>query len=88
MYNVFAKEDNTETMNTTMTNIAVLTTGSTIMGVQTATILDSVANAINQLRANQTALMNQMVAMLYAKIPPPSTLQYQPPIQQLTIPVQ
>ncbi len=64
MYNVFAREDDTDTMDTTTTNIAALTTGSTITGVQTATIPDSVANAINQLSANQTALMNQMAAML------------------------
>jgi hypothetical protein len=72
-----------------MTNIVVLTAGSTITGVQTATILDSNANAINQLSASQTALMNQVVAILYANIPPPPpTLHYQPPIQQLALPVQ
>ncbi len=84
MYNVFAKEDNTDTTATTMTNIAALMTEGTI----TATIPDSlVANAINQLSTNKTALMNQMAAMLYANVPPPPTLQYQPPIQQLTVPV-
>ncbi len=89
MYNVFAKEDDTVTMDTTMMDIATLTMGSTITGVQTATIPDSVANAINQLSANQTALMNQMVTMSYANVPPPPpTLQYQQPIRQLTIPVQ
>jgi hypothetical protein len=84
MYNVFADEDKTDTTATTMMNIAVLMTGSTI----TVAILDLVANAINQLSANQTALMNQMAVMSYANVPPPPTLQYQPPIQQLTIPVQ
>jgi hypothetical protein len=72
MYNIFAKEDNTDTTDTTTTNIAALTMGSTIMGVQTATIPDSVANAINQLNTNLTALMNQMVVMSYANVPPPS----------------
>ncbi len=67
MYNVFADEDNTDTTATTATNIAALMTGSTIM----VTIPDSVANAINQLSAEQTALMNQMAAMLYANVPPP-----------------
>jgi hypothetical protein len=67
---------------------SMLTTGSTITGEQTATIPTSFANAINQLSANQTALMNQMAAMSYANVPPPQNLQYQPPIQQLTIPVQ
>jgi hypothetical protein len=66
-------------------HIAVLTTGSTI----TAIILELVANAINQLSANQTAFMNQMAAMSYATYPPPPpNKQYQPPIQQLTIPAQ
>jgi hypothetical protein len=71
MYNVFTKEDNTDTVDTTMTNIAALTTGSTIMGVQTAAIPDSVANAINQLSANKTVLMNQMGASSYTNVPPP-----------------
>jgi hypothetical protein len=83
MYNVFAKEDNTDTRDTTMTNIAALMMGSTIKGVQTATIPESVA-----LSANQTALMNQMAVLSYTNVPPPPTLQYQPLIQQLTIPVQ
>jgi hypothetical protein len=54
MYNMFANEDDMDTTATTVMNIVALTTGSTIM----ATILDLVANAINQLSANQTALMN------------------------------
>jgi hypothetical protein len=39
-------------------------------GVQTATIPDLVANAINHFSANQTVLMNQMAAMLYTNRPP------------------
>ncbi len=58
MYNVVAKEDDTNTTDTTTMNIAALTMGSTIMVVQTVTILDLVANTINQLSANQTVLMN------------------------------
>jgi hypothetical protein len=54
MYNMFAEEDNKDTTATTMTNIVALMTGSII----TVTIPDSVANAINQLSTNQTALMN------------------------------
>jgi hypothetical protein len=84
MYNVFADKDDTATTATTTMNIAGLMTGSII----TATIQESVANAINQLSTNQTALMNQMAVMLYANVPTPPNLQYQPPIQQLTIPVQ
>jgi hypothetical protein len=76
MNNVFAKEDNTDMMDTIITNIAASTSGSAITWVQTATIPDFlVANAINQLSTNQGALMNQMVAMLYAIIPPPPPLQ-------------
>jgi hypothetical protein len=85
MYNMFANKDNTDTTATATMNIAALTTGSTI----TATIPVLVENAINQLSTNQTALMNQMAAMLYTNVPPPPpNQQYQPPIQQLTIPVQ
>jgi hypothetical protein len=84
MYNVFADKDNTDTTVTKTTNIAALMTGSTI----TATIPELVANTINQLSTNQTALMNQMAAMLYANVPPPPNQHYQPPILQLTIPVQ
>jgi hypothetical protein len=68
MYTVFAEEEDTDTTATTTTNIAALTMGSTI----TVTIPDSVANAINQLSTNQTALMNQMVASCTPTYPPPS----------------
>jgi hypothetical protein len=84
MYNVFPEEDNTDTPAATTMNIAALTAESTI----TATIPDTVANAINQLSSNQTALMKQMAAMSYTNVPPLPTLQHQPPIQQLTILVQ
>jgi hypothetical protein len=68
MYNVFADKDNTDTTATATTNIAALKTGSTI----TATIPELVASAINnQLSANQTALMNQIAAILYPNVPPP-----------------
>jgi hypothetical protein len=84
MYNVFANKDDTDTTATAMTNIAALTTRSTI----TATIPELVANTINQLSTNQTVLMNHMATMSYANFPPPPNQQYQPPIQQLTIPLQ
>jgi hypothetical protein len=69
MYNMFADKDNADTAATATTNIAVLMTGSSI----TATIPKLVANAINQLSANQTAFMDQMAAMSYANIPPLKT---------------
>jgi hypothetical protein len=84
MYNVFANKDDTYTTATTTMDIAVLTAGSTI----TATIPESVAKPINQLITNQTVLMNQMAAIMYTNLPPPLNQHYQPPIQQLTIPVQ
>ncbi len=83
MYNVFTNKDDTDTMATTMTNIVALMAGSTIMG----TIPELVPNANNQLSANHTALMIQMAMMLYANVSTDPNLQYQPPIQQLTIPV-
>jgi hypothetical protein len=84
MYTVFANKDNTDTTATATTNIAALTTGSTII----ATITKLVANAIDKLSANQTVLMNQMAAESYANAPHPPNQQYQPPTQQLTIPVE
>jgi hypothetical protein len=74
LYNLFAKEDNTDKTDTTMTNIAALMMGRTITGLQTATIPESVAKLINQLSANQTALMNQMAALSYTYVPPPLQL--------------
>jgi hypothetical protein len=71
MYNMFMEEDDTITTDTAMTNIAALTTGSTIMGVQTAPIPELAAKAINQLSTKQTLLMNQMAALLYTNFPPP-----------------
>jgi hypothetical protein len=65
IYNVFAEdEDNTVTTNTATMNIAALMRGSTITGEQTATISELVANAINQLSTNQTALINQTAVLL------------------------
>ncbi len=98
MYNLFGEGDNEVTDNdTTITQTATAaTTGSTSGGAtnaatSNATIPAEVSAAINQLAANQTAMMNQMVAMQFS--PPPHahhTGQGQihvPPIQQLNIPV-
>jgi hypothetical protein len=60
-------------MDTTMMNIVALMMGSTITGMQRATILDLVANAINQLSKTQNTLMNQMAAMSYANVSAPPT---------------
>ncbi len=98
MYNVFGEGDD-EVMdnNATTTQTAALAmTGSTLDGASnaatsTATIPSEVSAAINQLLANQTAMMNQITAMQLSPPPPAChTGQGQlhvPPIQWLNIPV-
>jgi hypothetical protein len=73
MYNVFAKEDNTDTMDTTMTNNVALTMESTITGVQTATIPELVAITINQL-SNQPDCADEPDGgiVVHQRTPPPS----------------
>jgi hypothetical protein len=87
MYNIFGDDNDTTATETKTTNIAALTTGSTITGSHTAaTIQDLVIKAINQLSANQNILINQMAAMSFnnANITPPQ--QYTaPPIQQVNM---
>ena len=99
MYNVFGEGDDevTDDDATTRTQTAAATTmGSTSGGAlnaatSTATIPSEVSAAINQLLANQTAMMNQITAMQLSPPPPAChTGQGQlhvPPIQQLNIPV-
>jgi hypothetical protein len=98
MYNVFEEGDDKVMDNdTTITQTAMAaTTGSTLggatnAGTSKATIPSEVSASINQLAANQTAMMNQMAAMQFS---PPThachTSQghlHVPPIQQLNIPV-
>ena len=51
----------TATDGTTMTlNVVGITTGSTLMGAHATAVPESIANAINQLSANQLALMTQI----------------------------
>jgi hypothetical protein len=62
MYDVFDNDNattDTKGTTTTITNMAAITTGSTLTSNHATIILDSVTNAINQLSANQTVLMNQ-----------------------------
>ncbi len=77
MYNVFGEGGNEVTDNsTTITQTAVAATpGSTLGGAtnaatSNATIPSAVYAAINQLLANQTAMMNQMAAMQFSPLPP------------------
>jgi hypothetical protein len=98
MYNVFEEGDDkvTDDVTTITQTAAAATTGSTLGGAtnaasNNATIPSEVSAAINQLSVNQTAMMNQMVAMQFSPPPPAChTGQGQihvPPIQQLNIPV-
>ena len=45
---------------TTTLNLAAMTTGSTLTGAHTTAVPESIANAINQLSANQLVLMTQI----------------------------
>ena len=80
MYNVFGEGDN-KVMddNTTITQAATAAmTGSTSGGAtnaatSNATIPSEVSAAINQLAANQTAMMNQMAAMQFSPPTPDAT---------------
>jgi hypothetical protein len=98
MYNVFGEGgDKVMDSDTTITQTAMAATmGSTLGGAtNTATskalILSKVSAAINQLAANQTAMMNQMAAM---QLSPPTPARHTgqgqlhvTPIQQLNITV-
>jgi hypothetical protein len=98
IYNVFGEGDDKVTDNdTTLTHTAVAAMmgsslgGATNAATSNATIPSEVSAAINQLAANQTAMMNQMAAMQFSPPPPAHhTIQGQihvPPTQQLNIPV-
>ena len=82
-------EDTTATDNT-ITNVAALKTGGSI--TTSNTIHELVIDAINQLNANQAALVQQMAAMLLTNhnhtLPPAQITVPVPPMQQLTIPMQ
>jgi hypothetical protein len=96
-HNMYAAlDDNDDAMTATdgtiMTlNVAAMTTGSPLTGAQATAIPKSIANAINQLSANQTALMmqiSQIAAISLAQRPQthsfPTT--QAPPIQHIAIP--
>ncbi len=84
------KIDYTTATDTTITNVAALTTRSTITASNT--VHESVINAINQLNASQAALVQQMAAMLLTNhnhtLPPAQITVPVLPMQQLTIPMQ
>jgi hypothetical protein len=93
-HNMYAALDNNDDATTatdgtaTTLNVAAMTTGSTLMGANTTAVPESIANAINQLGANQTAMMtqiSQIAAMSLAQRPQAPFFQttHAPPIQQL-----
>jgi hypothetical protein len=88
MYNVLnegydtnsSTEGTGATQTAPITQTAAMTTGSTLGNTYVATILSEISKAINQLAANQTAIMTQMAAM--ALNPPPH---HKPKQQQTTM---
>ncbi len=78
MYNVFGDGYNTDsgtkgtvgTPPAPITQTAAITTGSTLGNTYRATNPLEISNAIKQLAANQTAIMNQMAAMSFNPPPP------------------
>jgi hypothetical protein len=88
MYTTLGNDDDDDTMatDTTITNVAALTTGAS------NTAHELVINAINQLNANQAALVQQMAPMLLTNhnhtLPPAQITVPVSPMQQLTIPMQ
>jgi hypothetical protein len=85
MYTILGDDynDNTTATDNTITNVATLNMAALLTGnVMTAanTVHDSVINTINQLNANQAALLQQMAALSLNN-------QYTQPITQITVPV-
>ena len=71
-----------------ITQTAAMTTGSTLGNTYAATIPSEISNAINQLAANQTAIMNQMAAMSFSPPAQAATNYVIPPIQHINVPTQ
>jgi hypothetical protein len=98
MYIVFAKENEKESDDdtvTTITQTAALTTTPSSTGTAKGTAVSAkVATAINQLPANQTTMMAQMAAMmlapnlaLHTRTCVPRETFHVPPIQQVAVPM-
>ena len=102
MYNAFEGTDedtdnNTITTITPITNIAAMaaTTAGTLGTAQPSmpsAVNAKIAASINQLSANQTAIMTQMAVLLFMPTPTNPTrgrtIANVPPIQQLVVPIQ
>ena len=95
MYTILADDDDDDTTatDTTLTNVAALIVAALLTGnamVPANSVHEPVINAINQLNANQAALVQQMAAMSLNnnRVPPTQIMVPVPPMQQLTIPMQ
>jgi hypothetical protein len=96
IYNVLEgiyNNTNKDTVITITQTAAATTTTGTTPTVKLAANAE-IAIAINQFLANQTAIMSQMVALLFALVPAQQTCQFVacnlfqvPPIQQVAIPM-
>ncbi len=98
MYNVFAKENENESDDNTVTTItqtAALTATPSSTGTAKGTAVSApVAAAINQLSNNQTTMMAQMALLTMAPPMAPHTqafvpceIFHVPPIQQIVVPM-
>jgi hypothetical protein len=94
MYTILGDDDDTFSMETVATQVttikqtAAMTKSGTLGSTYAATTVPSeIAAALSQLAANQTAIMNQMVAM---SVNPPPTHQatFIPPMQPINVPWQ
>ncbi len=103
MYNLFEgtgedTDDDTVTTITPITDVAATTattagTMGTAQPSMMSTVNAKIAAAINQLSANQMAIMTQMAALSFTPAPANPTTRYRaianiPPIQQLAVPFQ
>ena len=100
MYTILAdnKDDDTTATDTTLTNVATLNVAALNLAAQSTgnamaaanSVHESVINAIDQLNANQAALVQQMAAMSLNNnmVPPAQFTVPVPPMQQLMIPMQ
>jgi hypothetical protein len=95
MYNMLeGNNNNDKDMVTTITQTAAATTTTGTTPQVGPAVNADITSAITQVVVNQTAIMSQIVAMLFAQAPAQHTCQYVPhntfqvpPIQQVAIPM-
>ena len=96
MFNMLSHDNpedgSTEDDATTITHTAavahagVSTLGQTYAPTASASVPSEIASAIQQLSANQTAIMQQMAAMTFTQAPPQHNNFHVPPVQSVQIP--